>query len=360
MRNQKYIALLAALSLAACKKAETQDDAPQAFVMNDKMFHECTFADAKLENARNQIRLFGKVSAENNRLAQVFPAVGGNVIAIRAELGDYVTQGQILATLRSSEVADLQRQANDADADLAIAEKNYQTASDLYEGKLASEKDLVQAKKELDKAKAEKARTGEVHNIYHLQNGSTYNLYAPISGYVVSKDISPNEMLSASRDNSVFSIAKLDQVWVLANVNESDLGSVKPGQPVSIRTLAYPDKVIKGSIDKIFSVIDPETKAAKALIKVENPDVSLKPEMNATVTVSYPEAAQYVAIPSSAVVFDNSKNYVMVFRDKAHIETREVEIYRALDDVTYISSGLKPGEKVIDKGNLLIYDAIND
>ncbi len=216
------------------------------------------------------------------------------------------------------------------------------------------------AQKELDKARAEKNRMGEVNNIYKLKSGSVYNLYAPISGYVVFKDISPNEMLNSSRDEAVFTIAKLDNVWVLANVNESDLSRIKEGQEVSVRTIAYPDKKITGKIDKIFNVIDPDTRAAKALIKVPNTDVALKPEMNATVTVHYADDKQYVSVPSAALVFDKNKNFVMVYHSQSNIETREVTVYRALDETTYLKSGLKQGEKVIVKGNLLIYDAIND
>jgi membrane fusion protein, heavy metal efflux system len=364
MKTPKYILLtaLTGLVLTGCeKKQETKEEvATPKFVMTEKMYSESTFAKADEELAQNQIRLFGKVSAENNNMSQVFPAVGGSVISIKAELGDYVHQGELLASVRSTEIAGFQSQTSDADADVSIAERNLQSVKDMFEGKLASEKELVMAQKELDKAKAEKARTAEVNQIYKLKSGSVYNLYAPISGYIVSKDISPNEMLSNNREDAVFTIARLDNVWVLANVNESDLSKIKEGQDVDIHTIAYPDKKIKGKIDKIFNVIDPETRAAKALIKVPNTDVTLKPEMNATVTVHYADTQKYVAIPSEAVVFDKSKNFVMVYKGKNDIETREVNVYRALDDKTYISSGLKAGEQVIVKGNLLIYDAIND
>ncbi|MXN92885.1 efflux RND transporter periplasmic adaptor subunit [Flavobacterium sp. Sd200] len=364
MKNSQYlyISALTVLALAGCeKKTENKEaDAPQQFAMSETMYKESTYATATTEFAQNEIRLFGKVAADNNNLAQVFPAVGGNVISIKAELGDYVQQGQLLASIRSSEVAGFQSQTSDADANLSIAERNLQSVQDMYEGKLASEKELVMAQKELEKAKAEKSRMGEVNNIYRLKSGSVYNMYAPISGYVVAKDISPNELLSTNREEGVFSIAKLDDVWILANVNESDLNKVKQGQEVSIQTIAYPDKKIAGKIDRIFNVIDPNTRAAKAVIKVHNKDVALKPEMNATVTVLYADTDKYVAVPSEAVVFDKNKNFVMVFKDKNNIETREVTVYRALDKTTYLSAGLKEGEKIIVKNNLLIYDAIND
>lgn len=363
MNTLKYIYLTAACAVIATgcsKREEAQTEENKKFVLSDTMYTSSTFADAKMEDTQNEIRLFGKVTAENNNIAQVFPAVGGSVISIKAELGDYVKQGQLLASIQSSEVAGFQSQTSDADANVSIAERNLQSVNDLYDGKLASEKELVMAKKELDKARAEKERMTEVNKIYRLKSGSVYNLYAPISGYVVAKDISPNEILSNSRDEAVFTIAKLDNVWVLANVNESDLARIKQGQEVNIQTIAYPDRKITGKIDKIFNVIDPQTRAAKALIKVPNNDGSLKPEMNATVTVHYNENVKYLAVPSAAIVFDKNKNFVMVYKAKDDVETREVSVYRALDDKTYLSGGLKQGEKVIVKGNLLIYDAIND
>jgi membrane fusion protein, heavy metal efflux system len=350
------------IMLAACSKKQEQpaEEATQKFTMTDQMYASSTFATASEEFAQNQIRLFGKVSAENNNISQVFPAVGGSVIEIKAELGDYVKQGQLLASVRSTEIAGFQSQSSDADANVSIAERNLQSTKDMYEGKLASEKELVMAQKELDKAKAEQRRMREVNQIYKLKSGSVYNMYAPISGYIVAKDISPNEMLSSNSEGAVFTIAKLDNVWVLANVNESDLNKIKVGQEVNIYTIAYPDKDIKGKIDKIFNVIDPDTRAAKALISVPNSDVALKPEMNATVTVHFPDDKKFVAVPSAAVVFDKNKNFVMVYNGKDNIETREVNVYRTLDDKTYISEGLKAGEKIIVKNNLLIYDAIND
>ena len=67
-----------------------------------------------------------------------------------------------------------------------------------------------------------------------------------------------------------------------------------------------------------------------------------------------------IAIPSDAIVFDKSKNFVMIFKDRNNIETRQVEVYRQLSNVTFISSGLKEGEKVITENQILIYDALNN
>ena len=107
-------------------------------------------------------------------------------------------------------------------------------------------------------------------------------------------------------------------------------------------------------------MIDPETKAMQARIKLKNPDFMLKPDMNANIKLSYNEGKSMIAVPSKAIVFDKSKNFVMVFKDRHNIETRQVEVYSVVGDVTYISNGLKENEKVITNNELFIYRALNE
>ena len=82
--------------------------------------------------------------------------------------------------------------------------------------------------------------------------------------------------------------------------------------------------------------------------------------MNATIVVRYSEHRNMVAVPASAVVFDKSKSWIMVFKNRTNIETRQVEVYRTIGGLTYISHGLSVGEKVISQNGLLVYDALND
>ncbi len=167
-------------------------------------------------------------------------------------------------------------------------------------------------------------------------------------------------LLRNDRSENIFDIAEINEVWAMANVNESDINKVKLGQDASITTLSYPDKVFKGKVDKIFNVIDPLTKAMNARVKLQNSDFLLKPDMNASIKLSFNEKASMIAVPSSAIIFDKSKNFVMIFKDRNNIETRAVEVYRQVGDITYIASGLKENEKVITTNELFIYDALND
>ena len=356
-----YTALtcLVVINLTSCKTKPVEEVA-QGFVLSDTMMKHCNFTEAKMQDVKNELKLFGKVTADNNKMAHVYPITGGIVASINVELGDFVKEGQLLAVVKSSEVADFQRQLLDAKSDVALAEKNVQVARDLYNGKLNSEKDVIASEKELEKAKAELTRINEVYSIYHLKQGSEYRITAPISGFIVNKDITQNEELRSDRTEEVFSIAQIDEVWVLANVNESNISKVALGYEAEVQTISYEDKVFKGKVDKIFNVIDPATKAMKILVKINNPDLLLKPEMNATVNLKFTENKKLIAVPSSAVLFDKSKNWIMVYKDNKHIETRLVDVYSKIGDITYISNGISEGEKVISKNGLLIYDALND
>ncbi|HEX5168469.1 MAG TPA: efflux RND transporter periplasmic adaptor subunit [Cyclobacteriaceae bacterium] len=354
-----HLLLTGMVFITSCHPEHDNED-EIAFTLSDTMMARCEFQQAKLEKVENELRLFGKITADNNKTAQVYPIVGGVVTAINTELGDYVHQGQVLATIQSSEVAQFQKEKLDAINAVAIAEKNLQVANDLFAGKLNSEKDVTVAERELDNAKAELNRVNDIYKIYSLKSGSLYNVIAPISGFVLSKRINQNEQLPSDMSEPLFSIAEINEIWALANVNESDISKIKVGYDAEVKTLAFPDQSYKGKIDKVFNAIDPETKSMKARVKIPNNDFRLKPEMNCTVGVHFTENEDMVAVPSSSIIFDKSKYWVMVFKDRHNIETRQVSIYRDLGNVTYISRGITEGETVITKNGLLVYDAIND
>jgi len=348
-----------AILLTSCHH-EPMEENQIAFSLSDTMMSMCRFEKAGQEKVKNEIRLFGKITADNNKMAQVYPVVGGVVTSINTELGDYVHQGQILATIQSSEVAQFQKEKLDAINGVAIAEKNLQVANDLFSGKLNSEKDVAVAEKELENARAELDRINDIYKIYSLKSGSLYNVTAPISGFVISKRINQNEQLPAAMSEPLFAIAEINEIWALANVNESDIPNIKVGYDAEVRTLAFIDQTYLGKIDKVFKAIDPDTKSMKARVKIPNSDFKLMPEMNCTVGVRFTENEIMVALPSSAIIFDKSKYWVMVFKDRHNIETRQVSIYRQLGNMTYISSGIEEGETVITRNGLMVYDAIND
>lgn len=348
-----------ALITNGCKNKPSQENTA-AFSISKSMLKNCRFYKVKTEDVKNEMRFFGKLEADNNKTAQIFSPVGGVVKAINVGLGDLVKQGDVLATVQSSEIASFQKEKLDAMNNVAITEKNLQVAKDLFEGKLTSEKEVTAAEKELEKARAELTRINEVYGIYHIKNSSVFSVRAPISGFVINKNININESLLQADNEPLFSIANTNEIWAVGYVNESDISQIKENYDVFVNTLAFPDTTYHGKIEKIYNVIDVNTRSMKFRVRLANTDFKLKPNMSCTVSVRYSEKKKLIAVPSSAVIFDKSRYWVMLFKGLHNIKTKQIEIYRQLGDKTYIKSGLSENEMVISDNGILIYDALND
>src|SRR3954463_15989409 len=97
-----FTALFTAAVLFSCKTDRKKDEDPGVFSLSDTMIKRCEFTKARLQDVKDELKLFGKVAADNNKMAHVYPITGGIVTEVKVELGDYVTQGQLLATVKSS------------------------------------------------------------------------------------------------------------------------------------------------------------------------------------------------------------------------------------------------------------------
>ncbi len=354
MKNKLFFIAIA-IFIISCKQEKKKEDIQEAFVMSDKMLATTEIATASMEQVKNELSFYGKITADNNKMIEVYPVVGGNVTQVFVELGDYVKKGQLLATIRSTEIAGFEKDMDDAKNDLIVAKNNLKVAQELFEGKLNTERDVIQAKSEAEKAQSQLQRIQD-----NIQKGATYEVLSPINGFVIQKNINQDMLLRNDRTDNIFDIAEISDVWAIANVNESDINQVKLGIDAAVTTLSYPDKVFNGKVDKLFNIIDPETKAMKVRIKLNNEDYLLKPEMRANIKLSYTENQRMIAVPAASIIFDKSKNFVMIFKDRNSIETRQVEVFRQIGNLAYISSGLKEGERVMKTNQLLVYDALND
>ncbi len=353
------IFILCCLLLPSCT-GKKHEEIKEHFSLTDKMLAMTKTEEVALRPLKNELNFYGKITADNNKMIEIYPVVGGNVTKVFIELGDYVEKGQLLATIRSTEVAGFEKDLDDAKNDVIVARNNLKVAQELFEGKLSAERDVIEAKSRLDKAQSQLHRIEETYKIYNIKNGAIYEVRSPLDGFIIQKNINQDMLLRNDRTDNIFDIAEIKDVWAIANVNESDINQVKLGIDAAVTTLSYPGKIFSGKVDKIFNIIDPETKAMKARIKLHNSDYLLKPEMRATIKLSYEEDKQMISIPSDAVIFDKSKSFVMIFKDRANIETRQIEVFRQVNNITFVTAGLEVGEKVITQNQLMIYDALND
>ncbi|HMH22743.1 MAG TPA: efflux RND transporter periplasmic adaptor subunit [Puia sp.] len=349
------------ISISSCKNkvADTPDKTP--FCLTDTLQKKAVIEEVKLRTVNDAITLSGKIAANEDKWIKVFPVVGGVVEEMKVQLGDYVTKGQTLTVIRSGEIADYQGQLSNAQSSVRIAEKNLTSAREMFKSNLATEKEVVTAETDLEKAKSDVLRMEQTTSIYGAKGNATQTISAPVSGYVIEKNVTDKMHYKADGAQPFFIIANLDEVWVMADVFESDISKIKVGYDAEVNVMAYKDKLFTGKVDRIFSILDPQSRVMKVRIRIPNKGNLLKPEMFAQINILYSDNINHLpAIPSQAIIFDKNRNFVMVYKDKCDIETREVEVYETVGNTAYIKNGLKEGEKIITKYQLLVYDSLND
>ncbi|MFL5730531.1 MAG: efflux RND transporter periplasmic adaptor subunit [Cytophagaceae bacterium] len=359
LRYSILLCVLAASTLACKKKPKP---VPGKFCIHDSLFSMITFDTVRYQVVRNEISLNGKVSFDQEKVIRIYPLAGGLAEKINVELGDSVQKGQILAVISSTEIVNMKKDLSAAESDLAIAERNFGAAKDMLASGMTSQKEYVSFERQYNKAQAEVFRINSLMKLYSVDDDKPqYYIKAPISGFLVEKKINANTQIRSDNNDYIFTISDLRDVWVLANVYESDISKVSVGYPVSVKTISYPDKIFEGKIDRIYQMLDPETRSMKVRIRLDNPDYTLKPEMYANVLVAHDENRKMLAIPSLATIFDNGKNYIMLYRNACTLITQEIKIVKTAGDICYVEEGyLKEGDIIITKYQLEIYDALND
>lgn len=344
-----------------CKsKVEQEKKTPEKPAQfSSTILNQLSIDTVKLQQVTSEVELSGKVTADESKVLKVYPMLSGYAEQINVQLGDYVKKGQLLAVVHSSEIADYENQLSNAHSNQMVAQKKLQVEQDLYNSRLATDRDVTDANSDVAKSKADVERLKDIFNIYRKGNGATYNILAPISGYIIEKNVNNNMEIRNDNNQNLFTISEINDVWVIANVFESDIPKVKEGYDAKVSVISYPDKIIDGKIDKVYNFLDPTTKTMQVRIKINNNLGLLKPEMFATVKVQYPENDSMMAVPTSSLVFDNNMNYVLIMDYQKNITIRAVVVGKTSGDVTFIKSGVTAGDLVISKNELLIYNALS-
>ena len=313
---------------------------------------ECPLVDA--------ITLTGSVDFNQDNQVNIYPLVSGNIEDVKVQLGDHVTAGQVLAVVKSSEMAGYSSNLVNAETNLRVAKKNLEAQKDLFSSGLASQLDVTSAQSNYDQAVAQLEMVKRVLKINGNNTQGDYVIKAPISGFIVQKNITNNTAIRADNGANLFTISDLKNVWIQANVYESNISKVHMGDPVSITTVSYPDRVFTGKIDKILNVLDPSNKVMKVRIVLSNNDYALKPQMFTRVVVTNQQNTKAICISSKALIFDQSQYFVLKYKGKGEADITHVQVLNTLGDKAYLSEGVTKGDRIVGSEAILIYDALNN
>ena len=330
------------------------------YVISDSLLKTLSIDTVQTCPLINSIAFTGMVDFNQDNQVNIFPLVSGNAKDIKIQLGDYVTAGQILATITSSEMANYSNNLVVAQTNVTATKRQLDAAQDLFKTGLASSLDVTTAQTNYGQAVAQLEMVKRVLKINGDNTQGQWEAKAPVSGFIVQKNITNGTSIRADNGSGIFTISDLKNVWVWANVYESNIANIHLGDEVGVTTLSYPGKVFKGKVDKMLNALDPTTKVMKVRIVIPNEHYELKPQMFASIIISNPENRLALCVSSKALIYDNSRYYVLVYNGHGDASITPVEILNALGDKTYIKSGVKEGDRVISSQAILIYGELND
>jgi membrane fusion protein, heavy metal efflux system len=311
------------------------------------------------QDIQRKLVLPAVVEADPARTVKVLPPVTGRVTELMVQLGERVTQGQELAVIDSGDLAQAYADVEKAKSMLTLTKKALDRQLGLEKAGGAAIKDREQAQSDYIQAVAELERSQSRLRAIGIpadqkQESRLLTLKAPAAGSVIDLQVARGAFLN-DPTAAIMTIADLGTVWVTANVPEADTASVRKGQDVDVVFPAYPGEVFAGRVLFVSDILDPDTRRTKVRIAFDNPDVRLKPNMFADATFLAPRQ-KVAVIPTQAVILKNENDQVFVEVAPWIYEARPIEVGFQQGDRAIVQHGLKPGERVVVKGGVLLND----
>jgi cobalt-zinc-cadmium efflux system membrane fusion protein len=305
----------------------------------------------------------GKILANENRLAHLSARVPGHIVAVYANLGDRVKEGDRLLLLDSPAYGAAQLDYRKARTMLSVAEKALERAKALLDrGAIGvgesqrREADYENARADLHEAEEKLHLLGMTEREIQRLAAKTLphaevaqvSLRAPFTGEVIERNATIGEVIDPNK--SLFTVADLSTVWVRADFPEQQAGRLKTGLTIEVRVSAYPDTMFHGAITYVGAVIDPTTRTVTARAEVSNPEGRLRPEMFADVTLVTDEQS-VLSVPRAAVQQAGSRTIAFVVRGPRRFESREVTLGQASSEYIQVVAGLAAGDEVVTQGS---------
>lgn len=357
-------AMLAAAGPAGSASAQSTstkpDGKPATIVMDDERIK---LAEIELRQAgpapiARRLMVPGTIVPDAGRVSHVSVKLSGTVAELRKNLGDDVVKDEVLAVLESREVADAKseylaaRLSNELQQDLTARDKS------LWEGRAVPEQQHIKSRNAAaqtemrlgiarQKLMALGVQDTEITALLQAPDGTlrSQNIRAPISGRIAERKVELGT--AVGRDNletEIFVIVDLSRVWVELSVSSTDLPLVKEGQPVEI-TLRGVAEAGLAKIGFVSPLLDKDTRAARVVASLANPDGRWRPGSFVTAAVAIERRDVSVAVPFAAVQTVDDRKAVFV-RTKEGFEKRNVVLGRRDGSLVEVVSGLAAGDTV--------------
>ena len=295
----------------------------------------------------------------------IAPRTAGRLLSVNVQLGDRVRRGQVLAKVEDREIVEQVNQAEASqevskatirqrEADLKVAELNFDRSKNLFERQLLAKQSLDDAESrymaavaQFDLSKAQlnqnDSRLKELR--INLQNTS---VTSPVDGFVGKRSVDPGAMVNTN--TAIASVVDISRLRLVVNVVEKDLRMVSAGDPAEVEVDAYPGETFHGKIARVAPVLDPATRTATMEVEIPNGDNKLKPGMYARINLTVEDRKNALVVPKNAVIDFESKRGV--WSPNAENRAKFVPVTLGIEggDNIEILSGLNEGDKFVTTG----------
>lgn len=290
------------------------------------------------------IDIQGMVSADDR--ANVVSEVPGRILTLTAKEGDYVKKGQLIATI---DMESVKKQVEEINTALSLAKDVYDRQSRLWEQRIGSEVQYLQAKNNVERL--EKTKETLAHQL------TKANVYAPISGVVDMENIKQGEV--ASPGMPILMLLNTSKLRVKTDLPERFLKVVKRGDIVNLN-FASVGAEMKGKVSKFGRSIDAANRTLEVEIMPLGSTRLLKPNLMAEVQVEEFSKPNTLTVPSEYVLQQlDGTEYVFVIvadGDESRAAKRIITTGEDADGVVEVLSGLKAGERIVSRGARTVSD----
>lgn len=291
------------------------------------------------------VRATGSVQLDERTLAVVTTKIGGWIESLQVSaVGDDIRRGDPLLQIYSPE--------------LVAAEEEYLVASRLTTSHGDGARGSAEA---LTAAAAQRLRAfgvpeNEIARLRQTGKASrAITVRAPINGIVVEKPAVQG--MRVESDSVLYRLADLTTVWLVAQVQERDLGEIQKRQRVRASFVAFPERTFEGVVDFVYPTLSAETRTARVRLLMPNPDLMLRENMYATIEIEAPVTlgkSRMLIVPDSAIIDSGAHQIVLIDRGEGRFEPRAVRLGARGDGNREVLEGLKEGQRVVVGANFLI------
>jgi membrane fusion protein, heavy metal efflux system len=309
----------------------------------------------------------GVVEANTYKETPVVSLVGGIVRSVNAELGQNVKKAQRVAVVFSNELSDAQSRYLAAVATLDEHHKHHMRTMKLVEIGAASRQDLEMATSQYREAESNLANLRQKLLLLGMtaqridllsstsQISSEVTVPSPSSGTVTSRTVNPGEVIEANKE--LMRVTDLSTVWVVGQVYEKDLATVRVGSGANVTSDAYPGRVFRGRVSYVDPKIDPATRTAQVRIELANPRQMFKIGMYVNVAFAALGIAEKTTpvVPKSAVQsIGNQQVVFMTTGNPTEFVMRPVRLGPESNGFYPVLEGLNAGDRVLTDGSFLL------